>query len=251
MLELLNRNLCLMPIRLGDELRRKSCGNLSWEVPGDSFGLAKNYSTSDLRRRSSASHSNRQYYSGVLKRRGPLNRQRPRSQCGNEGYARSQASPLSRSSADRMLSSSCEQVSSNDSCVRLDSDANIETKGKSHVSGDGELRTAGHLPSGQQAESGLESSGSGSLDYACLLALLSPLHPKNEFQANLVAASDETRPLFLQYYERTYGGYIVEDEDTASNYWKWDQDRQQWFHRDEDTQSVMWFSSELTQPCSG
>lgn len=66
---------------------------------------------------------------------------------------------------------------------------------------------------------------------------------KTEYEANLAAASDETRQLFIEYYERTYGPDYVEEEDIAHTYWKWDQKRQQWHHRNEDTGSEAWFLS--------
>ncbi|KAI0530200.1 hypothetical protein GGR58DRAFT_248429 [Xylaria digitata] len=65
--------------------------------------------------------------------------------------------------------------------------------------------------------------------------------PKTEYEANLLAASEETRDLYLEYYNRTHSGSGTEAEDYSEAYWKWDSERQKWFHTDADTQSVVWF----------
>jgi hypothetical protein len=81
-----------------------------------------------------------------------------------------------------------------------------------------------------------ETESSGSQEDDCV-----PGEPDTEYQANLAAASNETKPLYVEYYERAYGKDYVEEEDIAYSYWKWDAERQQWHHRNEDTKSEAWF----------
>jgi hypothetical protein len=73
----------------------------------------------------------------------------------------------------------------------------------------------------------------------------SPSQPETdtetEFQANLLAASEESRHLFLEYYKRTHGAENNENENDEDNYWTWDRKRQQWYHTNGDTGSIVWF----------
>jgi len=80
-----------------------------------------------------------------------------------------------------------------------------------------------------------------------------PPAPVSEHEANLAAASVETRPLYLAYYERTKNSNPAnnnpfinparksDSEVDAAAYWTWDRGRQQWYHRDEETKSIVWF----------
>ncbi|KAI0198410.1 hypothetical protein F4808DRAFT_436344 [Astrocystis sublimbata] len=62
-----------------------------------------------------------------------------------------------------------------------------------------------------------------------------------EYDANLEAASDDSRHLFAEFYKRTYGEATAENEGPSEEYWKWDDKIQQWFHMDAKTQLVEWF----------
>ncbi|KAI3321073.1 hypothetical protein HD806DRAFT_504514 [Xylariaceae sp. AK1471] len=243
----------LKPIQPRDKSRRRSCSNLSCELFETSPKLTKSYSSSSRCRYTSESLAIRYRYNGVSKRQEPLDDWplQPRSQSSNEGHAVRPDNSSPMSSINRTPGSLCEQVSPIASCVRSDSNANAETKGQSHVSGDEGLRITRALPLCHETEIEVEAKASGSPGDAYIPSLQLPLEPDTEYQANLAAASDETRPLFIEYYERTHGGDDTEDEDMADTYWKWDTEKKEWFHTNEDTESVLWFSSELTQPCCG
>ncbi|KAJ3578424.1 hypothetical protein NPX13_g2142 [Xylaria arbuscula] len=66
-------------------------------------------------------------------------------------------------------------------------------------------------------------------------------YPNTEYYANLLAASEDCRDLFKEFYERIHGDAGKETDASTDTYWKWDQKRQQWFHEDPDTHSVVWF----------
>ncbi|KAI0969583.1 hypothetical protein F4678DRAFT_165027 [Xylaria arbuscula] len=74
-----------------------------------------------------------------------------------------------------------------------------------------------------------------------MLALSSLTDADTEHNANLAAVSDECQSLYQEYYERTHGNSVTEKESHTDAYWKWDQERHQWFHKDLETQSVVWF----------
>ncbi|KAI1301094.1 hypothetical protein F5Y03DRAFT_219937 [Xylaria venustula] len=74
-----------------------------------------------------------------------------------------------------------------------------------------------------------------------MLALSSLAQADTEHHANLAAVSDECRSLYQEYYEQTHGSSVTEKESHTDAYWKWDQERHQWFHKDPETQSVVWF----------
>ncbi|KAI1347296.1 hypothetical protein F5Y01DRAFT_329739 [Xylaria sp. FL0043] len=69
----------------------------------------------------------------------------------------------------------------------------------------------------------------------------SSIHLNTEHHANLVAASDECRYLYQEYYERSHGDSVTETDDHTDVYWKWDREKHQWFHKDAETQSIVWF----------
>ncbi|KAI1152894.1 hypothetical protein F4825DRAFT_417537 [Nemania diffusa] len=109
-------------------------------------------------------------------------------------------------------------------------------EGQSHASADIEPRTNECLPLSDQTEPTPEAKSPEALEDENR-----PDEPSTEHQANLEAASEHTQPLYLEYYERAYGKDYVEEEDIAYTYWKWDKQKQQWHHRNEDTKSEAWF----------
>ncbi|GAP92571.1 hypothetical protein SAMD00023353_8600210 [Rosellinia necatrix] len=65
-------------------------------------------------------------------------------------------------------------------------------------------------------------------------------HPKTEFEANFAATPIDSRGLYLRYYESAHGALEIEQDD-RHDYWEWDRAREQWFHVDANTKSVIWF----------
>ncbi|KAI1129905.1 hypothetical protein F5Y10DRAFT_263641 [Nemania abortiva] len=112
----------------------------------------------------------------------------------------------------------------------------MEIEGQSQASGDIGPRANSCRPLCHQTEATPETKSPESPEDEYI-----PRGPNSEHQANLAAASEETRPLYVEYYERANGSDYVEEEDTADNYWKWDIERQQWHHINEDTKSEAWF----------
>ncbi|KAI8948967.1 hypothetical protein F4801DRAFT_428845 [Xylaria longipes] len=93
-----------------------------------------------------------------------------------------------------------------------------------------------------QHESEDHDDASGSHENDEQAAELSPsLRLDTEFQANLLAAPEDSRYLFLEYYKRTHGDRGIETRSQSEVYWKWDIEKQKWFHKDPGTQSVVWF----------
>ncbi|KAI0543810.1 hypothetical protein F4679DRAFT_567326 [Xylaria curta] len=227
------------------------------------------YSAPNYSRRNSTATSYRQRNSGVTKRQErafaikhiPL-RPRP-SDAGNVDThtAISQAS-TTESLVDTVRS--CEQDSSSTilsvlsdpnhgaspPCVfhndtaPTSSDANNETAAQVSVSQEGDPCLTDEALFSEQMKHELESGNSAT---SCSskgeqLAGLSPLlQHDTEFKANFLAAPEDSRYLFVEYYKRTHGDRVVEAESQSEVYWKWDPKRQQWFHKDPNTQLVMWF----------
>ncbi|TRX90829.1 hypothetical protein FHL15_008233 [Xylaria flabelliformis] len=254
---------------LNSKVSRASCDGKKKPPLKCDESSCSGYNAPNYSRRTSTATSYRHRNSGVAKRQErafttkpmPL---RPRiSDTGNVDThtAISQASTTD-SAADSVRS--CEQDSSStalsllsdlnhgaippcvfhDNTAPTDSDANINTAAQVSVSQEGDSYLANEAPFSEQVEHDFESGDSAT---SCLssceqLAGLSPLlHHDTEFRANFLAAPKDSRHLFLEYYKRTHGGQVIEAESQSEVYWKWDPERQQWFHKDPNTQSVMWF----------
>ncbi|KAJ2987154.1 hypothetical protein NUW58_g4661 [Xylaria curta] len=124
--------------------------------------------------------------------------------------------------------------------VRLpDLDANDEAEVQVSASRGADAHVAYEVHVRERAQN--ECGASGLYDDNMRIALTLLSKPDTEHQANLDAASDDCRDLFLEYYHQTCGGIAAEEESQDDAYWKWDPARQQWFHKDAKTQSVVWF----------
>ncbi|KAI1334090.1 hypothetical protein F5Y15DRAFT_316182 [Xylariaceae sp. FL0016] len=73
------------------------------------------------------------------------------------------------------------------------------------------------------------------------------LNPESELQAGLDAASPESRALFQESprFHELRREAEEEARDSLDTYWTWDQNRQQWFHEEEDSESRVWFPKEF------
>ncbi|KAL7622335.1 hypothetical protein AAE478_007839 [Parahypoxylon ruwenzoriense] len=70
--------------------------------------------------------------------------------------------------------------------------------------------------------------------------------PVSKYQADLDAVSPEFRSLFLQSFPSRSGDLAAEDEDEDEDkYWTWSQDKEQWFHVEEDGNTIVWFPREF------
>ncbi|KAI1175238.1 hypothetical protein F4777DRAFT_551381 [Nemania sp. FL0916] len=116
------------------------------------------------------------------------------------------------------------------------SDSNADHAGKMHHSGDEKLL----LGIQRKPRLGVESHRSSENGYE-----LTPQQhgePATEFQANKDAAgSKETRKLYIEYHQRTYGESYKEEDRGPGNYWKWDRSKERWHHQNEETGSEAWF----------
>lgn len=149
---------------------------------------------------------------------------RPRG-CGRENTKIPPAAAASlASSAESAGNSSCERVSSIATTIPSDCGANDEPEVQVCGSEDDEERQPGSedddsVPPEQHQDTG----------------------PETEHQANLLAAPEDSRHLYQEYYKSIYGEGRAEADDKNDDYWKWDRDRQRWFHEDAHTRSVVWF----------
>ncbi|KAI0105273.1 hypothetical protein GGR51DRAFT_520190 [Nemania sp. FL0031] len=217
-----SKNQCGIATGSGKGVRRRSCASSGHALSVRPLRPTKSCSPSDPCRGNSVSLAIRTRYTRVSKTREPRNGRssRSRSPQSVKGDGRYQTLTSSASSGIDTPRSSCQ----------------------SHASGDIEPPTNSCLPPCHQTEAAAETKTSGPLeDEYISRALRLSCEPKTEYQANQAAASDETRPLFNEYYERVYGKDYVEEEDIADTYWKWDIERQQWHHINEDTKSEAWF----------
>ncbi|KAH8162785.1 hypothetical protein CIB48_g5466 [Xylaria polymorpha] len=126
----------------------------------------------------------------------------------------------------------------------VNSDGNDEAEAQVSVSQDANVCQADKAPLNQRMEQesqGDNDSLSSHEDDVQATASSLSLHPDTEFEANLLAASEDSRHLFLEYYRRTHGDRAMKVESPSEVYWEWDQERQQWFHKEANTQSVVWF----------
>ncbi|KAI1741522.1 hypothetical protein F4680DRAFT_415634 [Xylaria scruposa] len=227
------------------------------------------YSAPNYSRRTSTATSYRQRSSGVAKRQERASAIKPiplRPRPSDAGNVDTHAAISQASTTDSVVDTvrSCEQDSSTTLSVLSDpdhgtippcvfhnntaptsSDANNETAAQVSVSQEGDSYLADEAPLSEQVKHEFESGDSATScsPSSCeQLAGLSPLlQHDTEFKANLLAASEDSRYLFLEYYKRTHGDRVAEAESQSEVYWKWDPERQQWFHKDPNTQSVMWF----------
>ncbi|KAI1166715.1 hypothetical protein F5B18DRAFT_28282 [Nemania serpens] len=215
------QNRCTKPKYRREMFRITSCGNLSHATLVASPRLAKSCSSSDLYRQTSASFPIRIRHTGVSKAREPRNNRssQSRSPPSNKGDGKNLSATSLVSSFIATPSSSC----------------------PSHVDRYEEPDTNYCQPLDRQAQITAEVQLPGCSDDEYAPGVWPSRQSNTEYEANLAAASDETRPLFIEYYKRTYGDNYVEEEDTAHTYWKWNQDRQQWHHKNEDTGSEAWF----------
>lgn len=237
------QNRCTKPTYRREVFRRKSCGNLSRARLGAPPRPAKSYSTSDLYRQTSASFPIRIRRTGVSKAREPRNNRssQSRSPPSKKGDDRYLSATSSVSSFIATPSSSCKQVSFLAPQLYTFFDANAESEGLSHVSRYGEPGITHCQPLDQKKQITPEFHSPGCPDDEYAPGVQPSREYKTEYEANIEAASDETRQLFIEYYERTYGHGYVEAADIAQNYWKWDQEREQWHHKNEETGSEAWF----------
>ncbi|KAI0453738.1 hypothetical protein F5B21DRAFT_478343 [Xylaria acuta] len=227
------------------------------------------YSPSNCSRRASTATSYRRYYSGIAKQQERPSAEQPiqsRPQIHDVGNVETPGAISEASTPDSVADTvgSCEQDSSSTAlslpsdhnhgiiapCVShnntwpINSDANYEAEAQASASQDANVYLANEVPFSEQIEHELESydSALGLHEDDEQLAELSPsLHPDTEFQANVLAASEDSRHLFMEYYKRTHGNRVIEAKSQSEAYWKWDPERQQWFHKDPNTQSVVWF----------
>ncbi|KAI1118654.1 hypothetical protein F5Y14DRAFT_222944 [Nemania sp. NC0429] len=204
-----------------EAFQRKSSRNLSRARSAASPTSARSYSPSDFYRQTLPSFPIRNRYAGISKARKPFKKHSSRSR-----------SPPSEKGGDKQLSA----TSSVSSFI-----ATPSSSCPSGVGRNGEPRTDHCQLLGQQTQIAAEVQSPGRLDDESTTRLRLLRESNTEYEANLAAASDETRHLFIEYYERAYGHNYVEEEDVADTYWKWDQGRQQWHHKNEDTGSEAWF----------
>ncbi|KAJ8131772.1 hypothetical protein O1611_g1853 [Lasiodiplodia mahajangana] len=217
-----SKSQCGIATDSGKEVQRRSRASSGHTLLARPLRPTESCSPGDLGRGNPVSLAIRTRYTRVSKAREPRNGRlsRPRSSHSTKGDEKYQTLASSVSSRIDTPRSSCQ----------------------SHASGDIEPPTNDCLPSYHQTGGTLETKTSGSPeDEYISKALRLSCEPKTEYQANQAAASDETRPLFNEYYERVYGKDYVEEEDLADTYWKWDIERQQWHHINEDTKSEAWF----------
>ncbi|KAI0446352.1 hypothetical protein F4803DRAFT_547345 [Xylaria telfairii] len=123
-------------------------------------------------------------------------------------------------------------------------DANNEAEVQVSASQHANICQANETPRSQpmqQESEGDNDSLSSHEDEVLALAPSLSLRPETEFEANLLAASEDSRHLFLEYYRRTHGDQVTKVESPSEVYWEWDQERQQWYHKEANTQSVVWF----------
>ncbi|KAI0430016.1 hypothetical protein F5Y09DRAFT_342125 [Xylaria sp. FL1042] len=144
------------------------------------------------------------------------------------------------SSSERASGSSYEQCTATSTSL---SNPNANEEIAVHVSvgkNDDGLSLTNEAPSSEQRPK--EPEGDNAVesheDSECLG---SSTHPDTEHHANLVAASDECRHLYQEYYERTHDDSVIEEDNRTDAYWKWDRKKHQWFHKDPETQSIVWF----------
>ncbi|KAI3330157.1 hypothetical protein F4824DRAFT_505359 [Ustulina deusta] len=203
------------------------------------------YDPSDCYRRTSTADPPRRSSSGITKRRERLGQPIPlRPQKGVKEGASTQADTSLPFSSGPAPDSSCEQYVTITSTSLPDYNANEETAFHNSVGkdDDGDTCLTNEVPSSEQAQQDSEGDNATVLhEDDEQLALPSLIHPDTEYHANLAAASEECRDLFRDYYQRTHGDSRTETEDHTDPYWKWDQERHQWFHKDADTKSVVWF----------
>ncbi|KAI1757854.1 hypothetical protein F4782DRAFT_524553 [Xylaria castorea] len=228
------------------------------------------YSTPSYSRRTSKATSYRHRNSGVAKRQERTFATRPlplRPQISDAGNVDTHAAISQASTTDSAADTvrSCEQDSSStalsplsdhnhwgilscafhDNIWRTSFDTNDEAEAQVSASQDANACLANEAPLDElvkhEFESGDSATGCPSSSSEQPEGLSPLLHLDTEFQANLLAAPEDSRYLFLEYYEHTHGDRIIEAENQSEVYWKWDLDRQQWFHKDPSTQSVMWF----------
>ncbi|KAI1273912.1 hypothetical protein F5Y07DRAFT_374894 [Xylaria sp. FL0933] len=203
--------------------RRRSTGDLTNKMGKVLFVSSGRYSPSNYCRRTSTAGSLRRSNSGINKRREnsfgraiPLRLQTDAKQATDE-----QAHDSPPSSWERASDSSFPvSVDNNDDGVCLPNEAPSSERRLQDSEGDD-----GVEPHGKDEQLGLSSS----------------IHIDTEHHANLVAASDECRQLYQEYYERSHGDGVTETDNHTDAYWKWDREKHQWFHKDAETQSIVWF----------
>ncbi|TGJ86604.1 hypothetical protein E0Z10_g2151 [Xylaria hypoxylon] len=136
---------------------------------------------------------------------------------------------------------SCEQDPTTTSISLLYFNTNQETVVQVSVRKHDDVYQTNDAPSNERIKQESEDDNPPSLHDDDKQLSLSPSLPETEYQANLLAAAEDSRYLFEEYYKRTHGDSKNEADDAADTYWRWDVERQQWFHTDTGTQSVVWF----------
>ncbi|KAI1374436.1 hypothetical protein F4677DRAFT_426106 [Hypoxylon crocopeplum] len=72
------------------------------------------------------------------------------------------------------------------------------------------------------------------------------LNPGSEYQANLDAVSPDCRDLFLRCCPTAADKPDMEAEDDSVDlYWTWSREKEQWFHVDEERNTVVWFPEDF------
>ncbi|KAI0811297.1 hypothetical protein GGR55DRAFT_642391 [Xylaria sp. FL0064] len=203
--------------------RRSSTGDLTNKTGKVLLISPGRYNLSNYYRRTSTAVSLRHSSSGITKRREhSFERAIPlRLQTEARQNADKQAYDSASSSWERASDSSFHvPVGKNDDGLYLPNDA----------------PSSEQRPEGSEGDDGVEPHEKDEQ-----LGLSPSIHLDTEHHANLVAASDECRHLYQEYYERSHGDSVTETDDHTDAYWKWDRGKHQWFHKDAETRSIVWF----------
>ncbi|KAI0467550.1 hypothetical protein F4859DRAFT_237223 [Xylaria cf. heliscus] len=249
-------------------IRRRSADDALTPKALEAFHIPpRHYILSHLSRRTSTVTSCRLHNSGIVKRPVSTRPIASQPQISDVGNVDTNAAVSQVSSAESVVDTvgSCEQDSSSTGLSLLsdpnhgnsppcildnniwpaNSDANDEAAAQVSATPDAEVYQTNEASPNERIQH--ESEGDDDAldlheddDQTAAASSLS-LYPDTEFQANLLAAPEDSRHLFLEYYERTHGNQVIEAESQSEVYWKWDQEKQKWFHKDANTESVVWF----------
>ncbi|KAI0420803.1 hypothetical protein F5X98DRAFT_371294 [Xylaria grammica] len=241
------RNCNCFPLILSEQgrFRRRSTGDITPKAPKATH-ISPTRSSSSTRCHYTKKTANpRRHHRGIVKRQEHY-RRRPiplRPQTVAEHHANTQADASAATSSKSASGSSCEQDLITTSTSLLDCRANEETTAQISADNTDGANQAPETPQREQLQEESEDDSTPTSQEDDGQQALAPApHPKTEHEANLLATSEETRGLYEEYYKRTHGDRGAgAEEDVSDGYWQWDVKRQQWFHTDADTQSVVWF----------
>lgn len=146
------------------------------------------------------------------------------------------------SSVDSAGHSSYGRASSNATTISSDSDANDEPEVQVCHNEDDDLDRTSGTPDDDDDDDGQSGSeDDDSVPPEQHQETRQSSCPETEHQANLLAAPEDSRHLYLEYYKSVHGDVRTETDEKNDDYWQWDKERQQWFHEDAHARSVVWF----------